>query len=85
MSIDDYRELVPRDPRMHTEAACADVGPDLFFGGRPWHIKAAKAICAVCPVTAECLEYALANNEHSGIWGGTSGKERRAMKRGAAA
>ncbi len=46
-------------------------------------VMAAKQICAGCPVKAECLEYAL-NNPHAskiGIWGGTTEKERRALRR----
>ena len=41
----------------------------------------AKAICARCPVRAECLEYALRIREPHGIWGGLNELERRAMLR----
>jgi WhiB family redox-sensing transcriptional regulator len=41
---------------------------------------AAYAICKVCPVQRECLEYAIVNNE-VGIWGGTSERDRRLMRR----
>lgn len=34
---------------------------------------------ALCPVLATCLEYALANGEELGIWGGASGRERKRM------
>ena len=37
----------------------------------------AKAICAGCPVRAECLEWALATREPHGVWGGYSEIERR--------
>jgi WhiB family redox-sensing transcriptional regulator len=40
-----------------------------------------KALCAICPVRAECLEYALRHSEMFGIWGGTSERERRRMRR----
>lgn len=36
----------------------------------------AKAICAECPVAAECREYALNYQEPFGIWGGLSEDER---------
>lgn len=39
----------------------------------------AKSICKVCPVNAECLEYALAIREPYGIWGGLTETERRSM------
>jgi len=34
-------------------------------------------------VKAECLSYALANDERFGIWGGLSERERRRLKRAA--
>ena len=37
----------------------------------------AKALCAECPVRAECLEYALRVRESHGIWGGLNEMERR--------
>jgi WhiB family redox-sensing transcriptional regulator len=51
-------------------------------GDRPTE-RAAKAVCATCPVSAPCLSYALEHDER-GIWGGTSGKQRRDMRRAAA-
>ena len=41
----------------------------------------AKAICATCPVRAECLEYALRAHENHGVWGGLNEYERRALVR----
>jgi len=41
----------------------------------------AKRICATCPVQAPCLEYALATNQDSGVWGGTSEEERRKLRK----
>lgn len=45
--------------------------------------RAALAICAGCPVKAECLEYALTFVDHDdhGVWGGTSAKQRIAIRR----
>ncbi len=56
--------------------ACAD-DPDLFHphGGANPSNAAARALCRACPHRRPCLEYALANDV-SGIWGGTTGKER---------
>lgn len=39
----------------------------------------AKSICKVCPVNAECLQYALEIREPYGIWGGLTETERRGM------
>jgi hypothetical protein len=47
----------------------------------------AKAVCngldgsPACPVKDECLEYALANHEKFGIWGGRTERERNSLKR----
>jgi WhiB family redox-sensing transcriptional regulator len=34
-----------------------------------------------CPVRVECLEYAIANSEDYGVWGGTTEKERVKIRR----
>ena len=44
--------------------------------------REAKRICLGCEVRDACLEYALANDERFGIWGGLSERERRRLKRG---
>ena len=67
-------------------AACRDTSPDLFFpvgttGPAIEQIEAAKAVCRVCPVQAACLEFALATNQESGVWGGTAEEERRKLRR----
>lgn len=41
----------------------------------------AKRICVACPVRAECLEYALENNERQGVWGGKTYRERMVLRR----
>ncbi|MGH9194816.1 MAG: WhiB family transcriptional regulator, partial [Acidimicrobiia bacterium] len=38
-------------------------------------------VCTQCPVALECLRYALANREQFGIWGGTSERERRKLRK----
>lgn len=37
----------------------------------------AKAICSVCPVKEDCLEFAVEIKEPYGIWGGLTETERR--------
>ncbi len=64
------------------DAACADhPEPDLWFPERGGTTKAAKAICATCPVRAECLQYALDDPDVEGVWGGTSTKDRKQIRR----
>lgn len=60
---------------------CRSVPPHLFFPERGESTKDAKAICARCQVRVECLEFAIENCEKFGIWGGTSEKERRVIRR----
>jgi len=45
------------------------------------YMKAAKAICQTCPFRNGCLEIALTENHRYGIWGGTTPKERRKIRR----
>ncbi|MBP2704368.1 WhiB family transcriptional regulator [Microbispora sp. RL4-1S] len=63
-------------------AVCPEVDGELFFAekGDPVSSGAAKAICRGCLVIAECLAWALDNDE-TGVWGGTTETERRRMKR----
>lgn len=41
--------------------------------------KQAKAICAECPVSEQCLQYALDEQLFFGVWGGKSPNERREL------
>jgi WhiB family redox-sensing transcriptional regulator len=45
---------------------------------------AAKAVCATCPVIAQCRAHAIAVQEPYGIWGGLSEEERFEIIDGAA-
>ncbi len=79
-------------------AACAEIGTEAFFpehGANRIAVGRARAVCAQCPVEAECLEYALDVEARPGvfgrhgIYGGKSPDERRTIalsrKQGAAA
>ena len=71
------------------QAMCRDTDPELFFpigttGQALLQIAKAKSVCCQCPVTVECLEFALETNQGTGIWGGNSEDERRQMRRTAA-
>jgi WhiB family redox-sensing transcriptional regulator len=44
-------------------------------------IESAKAVCRQCEAQMACLEFALATNQESGIWGGTSEDERRKLRK----
>jgi len=61
-------------------AACRHADPDLFFPLR--QIDEAKRICRACPARTPCLAWALDQGVASGVWGGATEEERRAMRRG---
>lgn len=57
-------------------AACADLGPAMFYDPGPASVFAAKAVCARCTVANDCASHAMANHEPFGIWGGQTETER---------
>ena len=63
-------------------ALCARTDPEAFFPEKGGSTREAKKVCVGCEVRAECLDYALGNDERFGIWGGLSERERRRLKRG---
>ena len=70
------------------QAACRDADAELFFPDDDFRsarvqVKMAKLICRGCPVSATCLNWALASGQEAGIWGGlTEGERRRLHRRG---
>ncbi|MFC8273822.1 WhiB family transcriptional regulator [Streptomyces sp. NPDC057271] len=80
---------LPVDINWRARSVCKDEDPELFFpigntGPALLQIEEAKAVCRRCPVMETCLQWALGSGEESGVWGGLSEDERRAMKRRAA-
>lgn len=71
----------PDEESWQDRALCAQTDPEAFFPEKGGSTREAKKICTGCEVKAECLEYALANDERFGIWGGLSERERRRIKR----
>jgi WhiB family transcriptional regulator, redox-sensing transcriptional regulator len=68
--------------------ACRGEDLGLFFGPdgerqpeRDIRERKAKAVCADCPVRAECLNYALSRPEKYGTWGGLNEEERSSERR----
>ncbi|MGA4847452.1 WhiB family transcriptional regulator [Streptomyces sp. G5(2025)] len=66
-------------------AACVDEDPDLFFpvgttGPALRDLAAAKRVCARCPVSGQCLAWALRTGQTAGVWGGTCEEERAALR-----
>jgi WhiB family redox-sensing transcriptional regulator len=63
------------------QALCAETDPEAFFPEKGGSTREAKKICTGCEVKAQCLEYALSNDERFGIWGGLSERERRKLRK----
>lgn len=62
-------------------AACRDVDTSVFFPGVGQNAVHAKAICGQCPCRRACLDYALANGDKFGVFGGLSETERRRLRK----
>lgn len=58
-------------------ATCRHEDTATFFSKS---VKRAKELCSVCPVRAECLAFAMADPEMVGVFGGTTEREREAMR-----
>lgn len=78
----DLAKALPPLGPWAADALCAQVDPELFYPEKGGSTTEAKAICARCPVAAECLDYALALplRHDYGIYGGTSPKQRRRLR-----
>jgi WhiB family redox-sensing transcriptional regulator len=57
-------------------AACRNIDIDIFFPVTNEGLDKATAVCRDCLVRQECLTFALENSELSGVWGGTSDRQR---------
>jgi WhiB family redox-sensing transcriptional regulator len=66
-------------------AACRHHDPELFFpegtvGPAQRQAEQAKQVCQSCPARTPCLDFALRVGLAFGIWGGTTGEERRDIR-----
>jgi WhiB family redox-sensing transcriptional regulator len=68
------------DAAWRLDALCAETDPEAFFPEKGGSTREAKRVCLGCSVRTECLEFALANDERFGIWGGLSERERRRVR-----
>ena len=75
-NVDDENPLA-----WQSDSLCAQTDPEAFFPEKGGSTRDAKRICASCEVRSQCLEYALANDERFGIWGGLSERERRKLRK----
>jgi hypothetical protein len=68
-------------PGWWKSAVCAQVDPELFDTDRatPTQLRAARGVCAGCPVATACLATALLRFEY-GLWAGTTEEQRAAAR-----
>ncbi len=81
---DGVRQPVTEDDNplaWQTDSLCAQTDPEAFFPEKGGSTRDAKKICTSCEVRAQCLDYALQNDERFGIWGGLSERERRKLRK----
>lgn len=64
------------------QANCRGIDTNLFFPEVGEVSADAKTACRGCVVREQCLDFALVNKERFGIWGGTSERQRKKMRRG---
>lgn len=64
-------------PVWFNDAKCRGADTTLFFPEQGESARRALEICCDCPVTEECLQYALSNGEREGVWGGKAANGRR--------
>ena len=76
-----YTEALLTPEPWTRQALCAQVGGDFWFPEPSESTMPARAICARCPVVAECLAYAMENRIMDGFWGNTSPKQRAKLRR----
>ncbi|MFC0446974.1 WhiB family transcriptional regulator [Rhodococcus jostii] len=80
-----YEDLFGHELEWQRQSRCRGMGTDLFFPQdgeslrqRSGRERAAKQLCATCPVAERCRAYAVSTSEPHGIWDGLSTHERRA-------
>lgn len=77
-------DLFELEPEFWREgAACADRPEVDFFAPSEAgeEVRRAKAICTSCPVSDDCLAFAIETNQPDGVWGGHTAKERVRLRR----
>ena len=85
----DYTDPGMDEPSRYANARCKDVDPEVFFPvenkgnskSENTEVKFAKKICAECEHETECAAWAILRPYVVGIWGGTTGYDRRRIRK----
>jgi WhiB family transcriptional regulator, redox-sensing transcriptional regulator len=81
-----FLEELIRRPSWQRHGACRGESIETFVPSLGGKFDRAREVCRGCTVRQQCLDFALADEDVVGMWGGTTAAERRAMRaeRGAA-
>lgn len=86
--LDDSARATPGEWADHPDRPCADPAlgtprqrARLFHPNRGEDTAYPKSLCGRCPVKDQCLDWAVTTGQKHGIWGGTSERERRRLRR----
>jgi hypothetical protein len=86
MNVDQHYEALAK--AIHdadTIPPCQVTDPEIWFADHESAIyehRVAKKFCESCPVKVPCRDYAIVAVEAFGIWGGTTPRERQAVRVG---
>lgn len=64
------------------DAACWDSFDGMFFPERGDSVTPARRVCIGCPVQYECIAYATEMRLQAGVWGGSTYRQRAAIRVG---
>lgn len=62
-------------------ALCSETDPEAYFPEPGQPNKSARDVCARCDLRNPCAQWAIANPDEHGIWGGLSERERVDIRR----
>lgn len=84
MRLDAFIGVLKTDDEepWRARANCRGTSPHLFYGTDSGDVARAQAVCHGCEVQAECLEWAMENQERFGTWGGMSQRQRHHVRMG---
>lgn len=75
-------EMWPTSEPWMEAASCAQSDPERWFPPKGHTAREARALCAGCFVTAECLSFALRTDARHGVYGGLTERERDRLLKG---
>ena len=75
-------EAAERASNWRQRAACHGADPNTFFPSTDEEQKEVVGMfCASCAVRDECLNYAFVTNQDDGVWGATTERQRRRLRK----